>query len=55
MTCMIVDCMIINISNYTRSCPARAGAEVSKKGMAVGNQWPIGKFLRCRSNEVLKL
>ena len=23
--------------------------------MAIGNQWPIGKFLRCRINEVLKL
>ena len=31
------------------------GRKFQKQDMAIGNEWPIGQFLRCGSNEVLKL
>ena len=33
----------------------RRGGSLENRARATGNQWPIWKFLRCRSNEVLKL
>ena len=42
----------IYISGSARNAPGR---KFRKKHMAIGNRWPIGKFLRCRNNEALKL
>ena len=43
--------------DITPPCRARPmpGRKFRNKDTAIGNQWPIGEFLRCRSNEVLKL
>ena len=46
-------------SDWSISLPGSAqhapGRKYQNYDMATGNQWPIGKFLRCRSNEVLEL
>ena len=40
---------------HTSSAQHAPGLKLWKNEMTIGNQWPIGKPLRCRSNEVLKL
>ena len=42
----------IKLPGSARPMPGR---KFRKNQMAIRNQWPIGKFFRCRSNEVLKL
>ena len=38
---------------YISSARHAPGRKFRKKGKTVGRRWSIGKFLRCRSNEVL--
>ena len=41
---------------HTKKIPCPPGRKCRKQNKStITNQWPIGKFLRCRSNEVLKL
>ena len=47
-----VKCRHNGIPGSARHAPGR---KFRKLGMTRRNQWPIGKLLRCRSNEVLKL
>ena len=43
------------ISRITSNARPMPGRKSRKNEKAIGNQWPIGKFLWCRNNEVLKL
>jgi len=44
-----------NVCCMPGSARPAPGRKFRKQNMAIGNQWAIGKLLRCRSHEVLKL